>query len=269
MGPQHLIPRIEWTWARDAAALVRVLAEQDPVWRSEAFELSSGYVVLSGVGLYVNQGLAVGISDPMAEADLARLIERSAEVGVPPAIDITPATHPETVALLALRGFRPSEQATSALVLEVAMAAPQHPGIEIVPVSDRSLTLWQSVSAQGWGHPSSAARRAADAYARAAHALDGDGMVIALDTDDGRPLGCASLTIRDGVATLGGMSTLPAERGRGVQSALIHHRITVATRAGCDLIAASAESGSASERNLIRHGFRSSHLKTLHVLRSR
>ena len=90
-------------------------------------------------------------------------------------------------------------------------------GIEVVSVGERSLAEWQDVSALGWGHVIEAASGAADAFA-AALVVDGDGMVIAVDASDGRPLGCASVTLCDEVATLGGMSTIPAERGRGVQA---------------------------------------------------
>jgi GNAT superfamily N-acetyltransferase len=81
-------------------------------------------------------------------------------------------------------------------------------------------------------------------------------MVIAYDRNDGRPLGCASMTIRDRVATTGGMSTLPAERGRGVQAALIRFRLHLAAERGCAIGATTAVTGGASERNLQRHGFR-------------
>ena len=121
--------------------------------------------------------------------------------------------------------------------------------------SQADLELWQETSAAGWGHTSADARWASDAFAAAAHALDNEHMVIALDADDGRPLGAASMTVNEGLAMLGGMSTIPAERKRGVQTALIRHRLIEAQRLGCDLALATAASGSASERNLKRRGF--------------
>jgi GNAT superfamily N-acetyltransferase len=122
-------------------------------------------------------------------------------------------------------------------------------------ISAASIADWQEVSALGWGHVTPESRRASDAFVRAAQVIDGDGMVIAHDAADGRPLGCASLTRRDGVATLGGMSTIPAERRRGVQAALVRHRIEVALDSGCDLITTSTAVGGASERNVGRLGF--------------
>ena len=117
-------------------------------------------------------------------------------------------------------------------------------------------------TALGWGHTTDRARRASDAYSRAAAAVDEPGLLLARSTDDGRPIGCASLAIRDGVATLGGMSTPPPERGRGVQGALIAYRLRYAHEHGCDVATTQVIGGSASERNLLRHGFRPTHTKT-------
>jgi GNAT superfamily N-acetyltransferase len=111
------------------------------------------------------------------------------------------------------------------------------------------------------------ARRAADAFATAAQVVDGDGMVIALDAADGRPLGCASMTLHEEVATLGGMSTIPAERGRGVQAALILHRLGVAKAAGCTIATSTTVVGGASERNVQRFGFRPIYVKQTWVRR--
>ena len=86
--------------------------------------------------------------------------------------------------------------------------------------------------------------------------VDGPGFLLARDAADGRPLGCASVTIRDGLATLGAMATRPSERRRGVQAALIAHRLRIAAEAGCDLAVSSTIPANASERNLTRAGFR-------------
>ena len=80
--------------------------------------------------------------------------------------------------------------------------------------------------------------------------------VLATSADDGRPLGCANVHIVGGLAILGGMTTLPAERRRGVQAALIAHRVAMAADAGCDLAVSSTLPANASERNLTRAGFR-------------
>jgi GNAT superfamily N-acetyltransferase len=57
------------------------------------------------------------------------------------------------------------------------------------------------------------------------------------------------------MAVLGGASTLPEFRRRGVQTALQHARLTFAAGAGCDLATTITQPGSASQRNAERRGF--------------
>jgi GNAT superfamily N-acetyltransferase len=72
---------------------------------------------------------------------------------------------------------------------------------------------------------------------------------------DGEPIAAAAMSVHDGVAVLGGASTLPAHRGRGAQARLIRHRLGVAADSGCSLAVATAVPGSASAANLRRSGF--------------
>jgi GNAT superfamily N-acetyltransferase len=124
----------------------------------------------------------------------------------------------------------------------------------IEPATDQ-LSTWQEASATGWGHRTSDARRASDAFAAVAAAVDRDGFVIARDAEDGRPVGCASVSTRNGVGTLVAMTTVPSDRRRGVQAALVHHRLRHAADSGCVIATTTAEPDGASLRNLLRLGF--------------
>jgi GNAT superfamily N-acetyltransferase len=73
------------------------------------------------------------------------------------------------------------------------------------------------------------------------------------------PIAAGALTLHDGVAVVGGASTLPGRRGEGGQSALLRHRISVAAQAGCDLLVATVQPGSVSAANLCKAGFRTVH----------
>ncbi len=253
--------RVLAVWAEDAVAFARVLAAQDPSWRTEWFPLGGGSSVLCGRGLYVNRLMGAGIERSLGQSDLELLERRCAVVGVAAAVETTPATHPGTVEMLVARGYDVADR-TSALGraltdgdLAPSQYAPLDPTLSIERADGDLLPLWQETSASGWGHRETDARRASDAFARAAAAVDGEHFVLVRSVADGRPVAAASLTMRSGVATLGGMSTVPGERGRGVQSALIRHRLRAAQASGCDLATSTAEPGSGSERNLMRHGF--------------
>ena len=67
--------------------------------------------------------------------------------------------------------------------------------------------------------------------------------------------GAASLRIEDGVAQLAGAATLPQHRRRGVQTALLAHRLAEAAARGCDVAVVTTQPGSKSQENVQRAGF--------------
>lgn len=250
------VRRITRVWSLDAAVFAETLADLDPSWGSETFELGGGRVVLCGRGLYVNRALAVGHDVPLTDAEWERLEQRSAAVGVPAAIEITQATLPAVRAAAWTRGYvLDSEVSALARSTDLSDVPPPEPGFEVVPANRGLLPTWQETAACGWGHETAQDRRASDVFARVAAIVDGERFTLVRHAGSGRPLGCASLTIREGVATLGGMSTLPDARGQGVQTTLIRHRLRIAAASGCDLATSSAAPRGVSERNLLRHGF--------------
>ena len=252
-----MIGRVVRTWADDAARFADVLVDQDPSWKSEHFPLAGGHVVLCGAGMYINQAIGVGVDGALSPAEWMHFEERCEAVGVPPSFELSPATAEAVREQVVGRGYRPDGE-RSALVRgldDVESLPDPDPALVIEPADGELLSLWQVTSAAGWGHVAPAALRASDAFARAAAVVDGDRLVLVRDARDGRPVGCASLTVSDGIATLGGMSTMPNERGRGVQSALIVHRLRAARALGCEIVTSTTVPGGVSERNLRRHGF--------------
>jgi ribosomal protein S18 acetylase RimI-like enzyme len=80
---------------------------------------------------------------------------------------------------------------------------------------------------------------------------------------DDTPAGAAVLTLDDGIGYLANASTLPAFRRRGVQNALIAHRLADAAAHGCELIASGTDFGSQSQRNLERAGLQITYTKAV------
>ena len=250
-----MIHRVLRARAEDAARFARVLGGQDPAWRSETFELAGGHVALWGDGSYVNRAIAVGIDQPVTADDFELLEVRSAAVGVDAAIEMTALTDPGVRVAAVSRGY---VRSGSVSALRRSLDDVDDPSVvddAVVESAAGQLVVWQATSALGWGHVTAGARRASDAFAAAAAVVDGDGFVLARDAVDGRPIGCASVTVNDEVATLGAMSTVPTARGRGVQAALIRRRLRFARSLGCSVAITTTAPGSASERNVRRHGF--------------
>jgi len=254
-----LIMRLVRTWALNAVAQATALALADPTWGSETQPVDDGWLILSGRDMYVNRAMAVGITAPVSREEIDFIVSRCRQMGVEPAFEVTPATLPATVERLDSCGFVHDFSVDVTALVRTIPGTQVHAPDDIIvrPVtSDADLALWQEVSATACGHRDARARAVSDAFASAARVTDMDGMTIAFDANDERPVGCASVTIRDGLATLGAMSTLPDHRRRGVQAALMRHRLRFAAQRGCDQAATTAVTGGASERNLRRHGFR-------------
>ncbi|UBV43070.1 GNAT family N-acetyltransferase [Deinococcus taeanensis] len=72
----------------------------------------------------------------------------------------------------------------------------------------------------------------------------------------GEAAGSAALAVHEGVGALFGMSTLPAARGQGVQTALLAARVHAAAQTRADLASVFVTPGTPSERNILRAGFR-------------
>jgi GNAT superfamily N-acetyltransferase len=120
-------------------------------------------------------------------------------------------------------------------------------------VTAESTPLWLSLLRAGFEALTPAEATRSDEMALASHAVPGAAAYVA-DLDGG-PVGCASMTPEDGIAWLGGAATVPSGRRRGVQGALVRHRMGVAQALGCDLAVVTAMPAGDSARNLARLGF--------------
>ncbi|MEO1063328.1 MAG: GNAT family N-acetyltransferase [Actinomycetota bacterium] len=268
MSDPALVLRIERAWAVQETAFAAALARHDPTWGTQAAPIADGVAVLCGPGLFLNRVLGSGLEADLDDRHLDELERLAADVRVVPAVEVCEATRPSVVDLLTRRGYAPADT-TSALAFSLTDPVPPaepDADVELERVTDDTLPTWQEATALGWGLTDPGPRRASDAFATAAHAADRPGLLLARSASDGRVLGCASLRIGGDVATLGGASTLPAERRTGVQRALIDHRLRLGHEAGCTLATTAAEPGSASERNLLRAGFAITHTKTTYEL---
>jgi GNAT superfamily N-acetyltransferase len=77
------------------------------------------------------------------------------------------------------------------------------------------------------------------------------------------PIGGASLAWADGIAFAAGSGVRPRFRRRGAQGALIRARLDRARELGCELVCTSTLPGTASRRNMERHGFHVAYPKLL------
>jgi ribosomal protein S18 acetylase RimI-like enzyme len=86
---------------------------------------------------------------------------------------------------------------------------------------------------------------------------------LLLASIDGTPAAAAKLYIHDRIGYFADAATHPDFRGRGLQTALLHHRRHLAKTNGAELVYGGAEFGSSSHRNMERLGMRVLHTRAL------
>jgi GNAT superfamily N-acetyltransferase len=134
------------------------------------------------------------------------------------------------------------------------------PGVDVEVERDADPQLFADVLLHGHGVPEGARVRDRASVARWAEIEEWRLYVARVE---GEPAGAALLSVDDDVGYLANASTLPESRRLGVHTALIRARIADARAAGCELVAAQAEFGSASMRNLERAGLHPAYTKAV------
>ena len=122
---------------------------------------------------------------------------------------------------------------------------------DVRPVGDADLEEWSEVVARGFtGGGVDAGLRE---LLRVFHAQDNSECFSAWR--DGRMVGGGSVFFVGDIAILGGTSTVPEARGRGVQRDLLRLRLERAAARGARLAVVTTTPGSISQRNVLRAGF--------------
>jgi GNAT superfamily N-acetyltransferase len=86
-----------------------------------------------------------------------------------------------------------------------------------------------------------------------------------LALQNGEPRGVGVVSVTEGVALLSADGVVPLYRGKGLQLALIQARMAWAAERGADVVTASTEPASASQRNYEKSGFRCAYPKLVMV----
>lgn len=130
-------------------------------------------------------------------------------------------------------------------------AEPATVDLHVVSPGSAEAALFAATLALGHGAPE---ERPAAMDAAAAAFADQPGWTCLLAMVDGQPAGASVLTVDGEIGYLANASVLPAERGRGLQTAMIAQRSKLAEMAGCRTLVSLALPGGSSHRNLERAG---------------
>lgn len=245
----ELIDRVERAYAADCVATAQALP---PALDRHVSAIAGGWLVLMGADMYVNRLVGAGHRG-LTATELDVIEEHFADHGLVPELQLSDWTPESTLELVRERDYR-ADWCRDIYALSLpADRAPRPPSeITFDQVDDTTFGEWQTIHTREFAIGEDAAT-AAEQFCRAAHLAPGATDVIA--RVNGESLAVASVSMRDQVAWLGGMTTVPRARRRGLQTALLGHRLGLAVENGCDLAITAADPDSPSGRNIERAGF--------------
>ena len=147
---------------------------------------------------------------------------------------MSPIAGPAILALLTERRYQPFEF-TSVMYRPIGehnLATPPNPSLHIHTVGEAEGEVWARTAAEGWSETAGAG----DFILTIGRILAVTaGAHLYLAELEGRPIAAATLYMHEGVALMGGASTIPSARGRGAQLALLERRLQDAFANGCDI----------------------------------
>jgi GNAT superfamily N-acetyltransferase len=226
-----------------------------------------------GAAVYVEEGapfnkiVGLGFDGVPAAATLDQVEAQFAKRGAPLQAEVASLGDPEVLKTLARRGYEligfENVLGLSITADAIARLRQPTPDISVAAAEISDTAAWMDVVIEGFqypdtfdGPPSHEAVIPRDVLER----VFGDTVAAAgfqrfLARRGGEIAGGASFRIEDRIAQLSGAATVPSHRRRGVQSALLRHRLIEAARAGCDLAVVTTQPGSKSQENVQKAGF--------------
>ena len=259
--------RLERAFAATCRSIAAAMARLDPSCGAGALDLPAGVAVFAGAGSPLTQALAFGTGGPVTGADLDRIEAFLVPDGPgAPQVELCPFAHPTAAALLASRCYRIAEWQLAwtrvAPAEPVGPVDPAPPGVEVRRVRPGEEDTCLRAILSGFLETDEIPD---DALALMRPGAFADGHESWLALVDGEPAGGGTLSWADGVAFVNGCGVRPRFRRRGAQGALIRARLERARALGCDVVASTTQPGTASRRNMERHGFRVAYPKLLLV----
>ena len=253
----ELARRIELAEAQAAVECAETLNRLRPGSGAAVEQIAGGFAIYCGANSPTTQAVGMGLSGAVSEEGFDRLEHFYRSRKEPVRVETCPLADHSFIEQFGKRGYRVTEFSNvMALLLDGTRSAQSWPGppagMTVEKVGHEETELWTLTVAQGFSGTFPVTPEILEVMKMFAL---GSSAECYLARIDGAVAGGGTLAICDGVAGLFGASTLPAFRGRGVQTALLHARLSRAAAAGCDLAVSLALPGSTSQRNIVRQEF--------------
>lgn len=241
----------------------------------EAEALGGGTMCFGGKGSWCNQASGQGLDGPVEDAGVDRLVDFYVQRGAEPKVELCPFADGGFVEGLSRRGFTIREF-ENVFVRELGVEGPPDgglggawpAGLRFERVEDPGGELagvFEGLFAGVFAPPAGAD---GEAQARTVRRMIEHPLCeVTVAFVDGRAAGAGVLEVRGGVAALFGGAVLEGFRRRGIQQALMSHRLRRAREAGAVLACIHSRPGISTERNALRLGFIPAYSKAIVTMR--
>jgi GNAT superfamily N-acetyltransferase len=271
----RLIGRVNRAILHERSTFAEGMAAAVPGCGARWQRIGGGRAVYTGPGGFSNRALGLGIHEALTVKelqDIEAFYKESRNAGTVQ-LELSSVAKRDSLQPLAERGYQPI-RFRNIYAMGLPRRWTQHPSdagptgppdvpnimpdIMVVRPDQASEAAWSDALLEGFGYHDPQARGRVAQWNRMLVRCPGVTALMAAPSDERAvaAVGGASVMLRDGVAVLGGAATLPAQRRRGVQQALIEARLRLAEAAECELAVVTADPGGTSARNAERAGFR-------------
>ena len=226
--------------------------------------IRGGVAAFIEAGSPMNKVAGLGFHGVPELEEIAAVEQACADRGSPVVVELSSFAEPTIGRLLTGRGYQLiGYENVSARDLREDRGAPAFDAATVIKrVGPQEADAWLEAVTTGFLHPDTYdGLPSHETYSRELIERATNDMASADRVEryvayrDGEVAGGASFRSFDGVAQLCGSATLPKHRRKGVQTALLHHRLAEARRRGCDVAVVTTQPGSKSQQNVQRSGF--------------
>lgn len=239
----------------------RVFQKTRPEIGAAEEEICGGHMVFAGLGSPIGRATGAGFEQPITAEVLDRIEHFYRSHGAPSQVDLTPLHEPAVFELFKDRGYGVAEL-NNVLYRkldgdEKFPPPPEHCVIRRSPPEEAEVTgAIVETAFFPDGAPEGFRGLLAPLYQ-----MENSRPFVAAIND--KPVACGTgLVIPEHrVFALCGAGTLAANRGRGLQTALLRARMAAAVEAGCEYAVVVTQGGTTSQRNAERLGFQVAYSK--------
>jgi N-acetylglutamate synthase-like GNAT family acetyltransferase len=258
-----LAARIDRAEGRFVASVVEGIGARRANLRTLIQPISGGVSVYAGPNSPMNKVIGLGLEGPV-DLDALEEIEREWRARDEAVrIELSILADPSIPVTLSERGYHVHGfENVLARPLEAELAIDDPQGVTIERLRKEDERTWIDIAVTAFTHLDGTGSTADDSGQLAgveevmSDFLTAPGLRTYLARLDGRPVGEGALCLAgDNIALLAGAGTLPDARGRGVQKALLRHRLADARETGADLAVVVTAPGTRSQENVMRRGF--------------